>query len=59
MIRVLEEEIGGYQDLEIVIDALPDELKDAGESDYGDSQVMSPDALRAWLRDLLGKTDAG
>ena len=53
MIAVLEEEIGGYQDLEIVIDALPDPLRDAGESDYGNPEVMSSEDLRAWLRELL------
>ena len=56
MIAVLEEEIDGYRDLEVVIDALPDELKEAGEKDYGDPEVMSSEALRVWLRELLGKS---
>ncbi|MEM7699629.1 MAG: glycosyltransferase [Verrucomicrobiota bacterium] len=55
MIEVLEEEINGHPDLEVIIDLLPEELTDAGESDFGDPQVMSPEALQTWLRDVLGK----
>ena len=55
MISVLEEEIDGYQDLEVVIDLLPPELESAGETDFGNPETMSPGALRRWLRQILGK----
>jgi hypothetical protein len=55
MACVVEEEIDGFRDLEIIIDLLPPELEAAGESDYGDPSVMSPEALRGWLREVLGK----
>lgn len=54
MIRVLEEEIRDYRDLEAVIDCLPAELEDAGEEDFGKVEVMSPDELRSWLSATLG-----
>jgi hypothetical protein len=50
---VLREEIKDYRDLEKIIDHLPAELEQAGEKDYGDPAVMSPDALREWLRDRI------
>ncbi len=53
MAAVVEEEISGYRDLEKIIDLLPPELEDAGEKDFGDPAVMSPAALRGWLRDAL------
>ena len=49
------QERDGSHDLEVVFDFLPDELKDAGDRDSGDSDTMSPEAVRAWLRDVLGK----
>ena len=54
MIAVLEEEIADYRDLEKVIDCLPAELEQAGESDFGDPEVMSPEALRGWLKEIIG-----
>jgi len=50
---VLREEIKDYRDLEKIIDHLPAELEQAGEKDYGDPAVMSPEALREWLRDRM------
>jgi glycosyltransferase involved in cell wall biosynthesis len=50
---VLRQEIKDYRDLEKIIDHLPAELEQAGEKDYGDPAVMSPDALREWLRDRI------
>lgn len=50
---VLREEIKDYRDLEKVIDHLPPELEHAGEEDYGDPAIMSPEALRRWLQDRL------
>ena len=35
MARVIDEEIIDYKDLERIIDHLPEELRDAGEKDYG------------------------
>jgi hypothetical protein len=50
MAAVIEEEIDGFRDLERIIDRLPRELADAEETDFGDPEIMSPEALRAWLR---------
>ena len=55
MISVLEDEIDGYKDLEVVIDLLPDELVESGEKDFGDPAAMSPERMRSWLREVLGK----
>lgn len=52
MIAVIEEEIHDYRDLEAIIDRLPPELAGANEGDYGDPNLMSPGALRNWLRDV-------
>ena len=53
MAAVVEDEIGGYRDLEKIIDLLPPELEHAGENDFGDPALMDPEALRAWLRGVL------
>jgi len=50
MADVIDEEITDHRDLEAIIDHLPDELRDAGEVDYGDPGVMSPAAMRDWMR---------
>ena len=55
MVALIEEEINGHEDLERIIDLLPDELEGAGEAAFGDPAVMSPDALRGWLRGVLGR----
>ncbi len=51
MADVIDEEIDDYRDLEAIIDHLPDELVDAGEADYGDPEIMSPNAMRQWIRE--------
>ncbi len=50
MARVFDEEIVDYKDLERIIDHLPIELQDAGEKDYGNPEVMSPEAMQKWIR---------
>ena len=50
MADVIDEEISDYRDLELIIDHLPNELKEAGEADYGDPEVMSPAAMRQWIQ---------
>ena len=53
MAAMVEAEIDGHRDLEKIIDHLPQELETAGEDDYGDPAVMSPEALRTWLHGIL------
>ncbi len=50
MAQVVEEEIKDFRDLERIINVLPPELAEAGEKDYGDPAVMSPEAMQSWLR---------
>ncbi len=50
MARVIDEEVHDFQDLELIIDHLPPELADAGESDYGKAGVMTPEAMQVWIR---------
>lgn len=59
MAAVVEDEIRDHRDLDKIIDHLPPELKDAGESEYGDSSVLSPEALRNWLRATIASTSQG
>ena len=54
MAEVVEQEINDYRDLEKIIDQLPPELTSAGEADYGDPSVLSPEALRSWLHETIG-----
>jgi hypothetical protein len=51
MVRVLDEEIHDYRDLELLINHLPPELENATDKDFGDPAVMSPAALQAWIRE--------
>ncbi|MEM8956169.1 MAG: glycosyltransferase [Verrucomicrobiota bacterium] len=53
MASVLEEEISGHEDLDALIDYLPRQLETAGEMDYGNAEVMGPEALRKWIRERL------
>ncbi len=57
MADVIDEEVRTHRDLDAILDVLPPELADAGEAEYGDPAVMSPAAMRAWLRAC--RTDAG
>lgn len=50
MAQVLDKEIHDYKDLELLIDHLPAELESAGEADYGNPEVMTPEALQAWIQ---------
>jgi len=51
MVRVLDEEIHDYRDLELLINHLPPELENATDSQLGDPAVMSPEALQKWIRE--------
>ncbi|MCP4418298.1 MAG: glycosyltransferase [Chloroflexi bacterium] len=51
MVRVLDEEIHDYRDLELLINHLPPELENATDAQFGDPAVMSPAALQAWIRE--------
>lgn len=53
MSEVLREEISGHKDLEKLINHLPPELEAAGEDDFGNTEVMTPLALRRWIRQRL------
>jgi hypothetical protein len=53
MISVLEEEIRSHHDLDRLIDHLPPELESAGESDYGNPDLMAPEALRPWIHERV------
>ena len=53
MVSLIEEEIRDHRDLDAIIDLLPPELKEATDADFGDPEVMSPDALRSWLKQVL------
>jgi hypothetical protein len=55
MVDLIEQEIRGHEDLERIINLLPPALEHAGDADFGDPAVMSPEALRRWLRDVLGR----
>lgn len=55
MIALIEEEIRDHKDLEAIINLLPSELEEASDSNFGDPKVMSPQALRNWLRKVLGR----
>ncbi len=50
MARVLDEEIKSSADLDILIDHLPPELEDATDAQLGDPAIMSPAAVRVWIR---------
>ncbi|WP_413113476.1 glycosyltransferase [Thaumasiovibrio sp. DFM-14] len=49
MAQVFEEEVKSHKDLELIIDLLPAELRDAKESDLGNPKLMSPMQLKQWL----------
>jgi len=59
MARVLDEEIHDYHDLDLIINHLPDELLEAGEQDYGDPAVMSPEAMQAWIQQRKAAVGSG
>jgi hypothetical protein len=51
MVRVLDEEIHDYRDLELLINHLPPELENATDAQIGDPAIMSPTALQNWIRE--------
>ena len=51
MVRVLDEEIHDYCDLELLINHLPPELENATDAQLGDPSVMSPEALQKWIQE--------
>jgi hypothetical protein len=50
MARVLDEDIESSADLDILINHLPPELEEATDAQLGDPAIMSPAAVRAWIR---------
>lgn len=50
MARVLDEEIESAADLDILINHLPPELQEATDAELGDPAIMTPAAVRAWIR---------
>ena len=52
MARVLKEEIRSSADLDILIHHLPPELIEADASALGDPDLMSPEAVQAWIQKL-------
>lgn len=58
MAAVLRQEIRGHEDLDQIIDHLPEELRLAGEADLGDPAVMSPALLRIWIQERLAQSPA-
>ncbi|WOT05056.1 glycosyltransferase [Shewanella youngdeokensis] len=49
MANIIDEHIQTAEDLDRIIDLLPDELVNAKDAELGDVQLMSPQALAAWL----------
>lgn len=49
MARVVMEQIDSHHDLELLINDLPDELVDAVDRDFGNPEIMSPQAMEAWI----------
>jgi hypothetical protein len=50
MARVLDEEIQSSADLDVLIDHLPPELANADPRMLGNPEVMSPEAVQAWIQ---------
>ncbi len=51
MARVLDEEIHGSADLDAIINHLPPELENATDADFGNPDVMSPEAMQTWIHE--------
>lgn len=51
MAQVIDQEITDARDLECLIDHLPAELVDTDPEQLGDPNIMSPEALQAWIRE--------
>lgn len=48
---VLDDEIHGADDLEVLLHRLPPELEHARDEDLGSPELMPADAVRAWIRE--------
>ena len=46
---IVMEQIDSHHDLELLINALPDELVEAEDKDLGNPEIMSPQAMEAWI----------
>ena len=55
MARVLDEEIHSSKDLDLLINHLPDELQHASDSELGDTAIMSPVAVQAWIKQIKSR----
>jgi len=51
MARVLDEEIHSSADLDAIINHLPPELESASDADFGNPDVMSPEAMQTWIHE--------
>ena len=51
MAKLIDEEIQTSSDLDLIINHLPQELDDATQDDFGNPDVMSPEALQAWIQE--------
>ena len=59
MCRVLDEEIRGAPDLELLIDRLPPQLADAGDERLGDPALMAPAEIASWIRQCRTEASRG
>lgn len=50
MARVFDEEIHSHKDLELIIDKLPTELANVDDKSLGDPSIMSPNQMKAWIK---------
>ncbi|PKG75752.1 glycosyltransferase [Shewanella sp. GutCb] len=55
MAQLIDNEVQTTEDLERIIDLLPDELVNAKDDELGDVQLMSPKALASWLAKVKAK----
>ncbi len=49
MAQIVMEQIDTHHDLDLLINDLPEELKDAKDQDLGNPYVMSPKAMEKWI----------
>ena len=52
MALVIDEYVQTVEDLENIIDKLPDELINAKDSQLGSESLMTPKALATWLTEV-------
>ena len=56
MAAVLDEEIHSAADLDLLINHCPVELQKAGDEDLGNPAIMSPGAVRAWIKGIKSQS---